>query len=309
MHGLLPLLLVHLDITFLHVGFHVVFIQRDCRITVRQRLFMSTEIVVRARPVEVDSLIVGAVQGVDIEALGEEARRDLVHLVLEGLACASLQVFSLVQALPESLDFLVIWVDLQCLANLLFGDVGASIVEKYATTPEKKDGAGQKAILVLLGDLHYLAQVIRAVQNACLDSHFDVTHRVLAVLENLRRVEHCLSIVFGFHGPLNVGLILDEFFDERHFIGHRRVPKLNPLLNALFCLFELALSKVTCVGSQVSFRKLRVHIQSLLAVEESLLVFSLLDVRHRSISEYSFILLKFKSFGIEANSIVDFTGF
>ena len=61
MQGLLPLLLVHLDITFLHVGFHVVFIQRDCRITVRQCLLVSTEIVVRARPVEVDSLIVGAV--------------------------------------------------------------------------------------------------------------------------------------------------------------------------------------------------------------------------------------------------------
>ena len=40
--GLFPLFLVHLDVAFLHVGFNVLFVQRDCRVAVSQGLFVLT---------------------------------------------------------------------------------------------------------------------------------------------------------------------------------------------------------------------------------------------------------------------------
>ena len=66
----------------------------------------------RRSSIEMDRLVVGSIEGVERKALLEESCSDLEKVVFKGLRSAGFQLLSLLQLLPESHDFRIIWVEL-----------------------------------------------------------------------------------------------------------------------------------------------------------------------------------------------------
>ena len=97
--------------------------------------------------IEVDSLVVGAVERVKFETLAEQASSYLIHFVLVGLASATLQVLGLLQTLPVLLHLSVVGIDLQSLSDVLFCQIVLSIVKEDATAPEEEDCTVHEALL------------------------------------------------------------------------------------------------------------------------------------------------------------------
>ena len=66
----------------------------------------------RRSSIEMDSLVVGSIKWVERKALLKESCSDLEKVVFKGLRSAGFQLLSLLQLLPESHDFRIIWVEL-----------------------------------------------------------------------------------------------------------------------------------------------------------------------------------------------------
>ena len=71
---------------------------------------------------------------------------------------------------------------------MLLAKVCLPIVEQNTTSPEQKHGVVLEFLLDIIGVLKDIAQVIWLVQNTCLDPHFDMLDRVVAVLNQLTGV-------------------------------------------------------------------------------------------------------------------------
>ena len=91
---------------------------------------------VTARSIEVNSLVIAAIERIKVQALAEETSCYLVQLVFERSTRTSFQVFSLLQCFPKFLCLGVIWVNLKSLADVLFCKVVLTIVEKHSAAPE-----------------------------------------------------------------------------------------------------------------------------------------------------------------------------
>ena len=85
LQGLLPALLVHLDVSLLEVCFRVLLVQSDGCIAVLQRLLVLTYLLIRAGPVKVECLIEGTIEWVKLETLSEKPGGNFKHFVAECL--------------------------------------------------------------------------------------------------------------------------------------------------------------------------------------------------------------------------------
>lgn len=52
---------------------------------------------------------------------------------------------------------------------------------------------------------------------------------------------------------------------------------------------------------------MRIEVQGLFAVKERLFVFALLDIGHGPVGEHALVFLKFNSFSVETDGLINFT--